>query len=671
MFAIGGTGHTAIFDPNKPVASAWSSGPDPPADPGNTLAPAGLFTVIDGAACLLPGGQVLFAGGKTKAETFSGVTSFWSNPTTFFEFDPANFDPTNPGTVPQLTHQPSNNGNDCWTCSLLLLPNAQVLYTGQQNPIGIYTPDTTESTPQDSWRPTITDFPSALIIGHAYTLTGTQLNGLSQANSYGDDRQMATNWPLVRVTDSSGNVSYLETSSFSSMGVATGSTPQTATVLVPRQTQSGFELTSGSYSLVVIANGIASAPIDVTLAKQGCFFIVDRSTISQGEVDALINLLGAPAVFDDAVYVVVEGFSAHDLGGLNAANASAPPIQPAIPNPASNMQVQFSGPVIAEDFSLPASTVQRFTFPYKFIFQDDSAFAGAPNTVDLNAGLTAAGSTVTAGSQIRLLNSPNPYILHGDQASGYPWYLSVDIRVFQMVADGTSKKFAESIPASGNPADLGSSFITNVIQNLNTHKATLGPAFDALPQLEQDATLTLAPNDGTHPVYNFALARVRFQDLNQDVNDVRLFFRMWAAQQTNATYNTNTLFRSATNPDGDLIPLFGVEGDEIMTIPFFAEKRKDATQVSMHQQTDHPNVQATIVHDPLGGRVDTYFGCWLDINQPGLPIYPARLIGGNPSNLPDGPYQNMRTAGIHTATGQERAPVPDCRDLISRAYNSQ
>jgi hypothetical protein len=53
---------------------------------------------------------------------------------------------------------------------------------------------------------------------------------------------------------------------------------------------------------------------------------------------------------------------------------------------------------------------------------------------------------VTAGAQMLLLNSPNPYILHGDQAGGYPWYLSVDIRVFQMVADGTTKKFAESNP---------------------------------------------------------------------------------------------------------------------------------------------------------------------------------------------------------------------------------
>jgi hypothetical protein len=636
MLAIGGTGHTAIFDPSAPAASAWSSGPDLPPDPGNSLAPAGLYTVIDGAACLLPGGQVLCVAGKTKALTEMGQTSYWSIPTTFFEFNPAS-----PGTISQLANQPPNNSGYCFECSLLLLPNGQVLYSNQYNQIGIYTPDFKESTPQASWRPTISNFPSTLIIGHAYTLTGTQLNGLSQANSYGDDRQMATNWPLVQVTDSSGNISYLPTSNFSSMGVATGATPQTATVFVPRQTQSGFQLTAGAYTLVVIANGIASTPRSVTLATQDCFFIVDRSTVGRGEVDAMIKLHGPPAVIDDAVYVVVEGFSADDLGGLNAGNASAPPIKPSIPDPLATFSVEFSGPVIAEDFALPSSTIQRFTFPFKFVFLNDSVFAAAPLPVTLNTSLTAAGTTVSSSARIMLLNAPNPYILHGDPAHGDQWYLSVDIRVFQMVADGTTKMFEESIPSSGNPDDLATSFITNVIHNLNNHKPKLGPAFDGLPQLEQPAELTLAPTDGTNPVYNFALARVRFQDLNQDMSNVRLFFRMWAAQQTNATYNTKTLYRSKTNLNGDLIPVFGYEADEIMSIPFFAEKRTDATQFPMTHQTDQPNFQQTITHDPKGGRVDTYFGCWLDINQPDKLIYPSRLIGGNPVNLPDGPYQNM------------------------------
>jgi hypothetical protein len=643
VLAIGGTGHTALFDPSQPPASAWSSGPDLPADPGNALAPAGLYTVIDGAACLLPGGQVLCVAGKTRSETSGGVTSYWSNPTVFFEFDPSTFNPASPGSIPQLTKQAPNSGADCWKASLLLLPNGQVLYSSEQRSIGLYQPDATELTPQASWRPTISNFPSTLIIGHSYVLTGTQLNGLSQANSYGDDRQMATNWPLVRVTDSTGQISYLHTSNFSSMGVSNAgdTTLLSATVYVPRQTQSGFQLEPGAYTLVVIANGIASAAMPVTLATQDCYVIVDRNTVGQGEVDGIINVQGSPATFSDAVYVVVEGFSANDLGGLNAGNASAPPNAPSIPNPFGNFSLQFSGPVIAEDFSLPPTAIQRFTFPYTYVFPDDTAFAGVPRLVMLTATLTAAGTTVNGSAQIQLLNTPNPYILHGDQAAGYDWYLSVDIRVFQVTADGTSRKFGQSIPPTGNPPDLAKAYITSVIANLNTDTASLEPAFDALPQGEALAELSLAPTDGTHPIYLFALARVRFQDLNQDVNDVRLFFRMWAAQQTNATYNTTTLYRSATNPDGELIPLFGVEGDEILTIPFFAEKRIDATTLAMSQQTDEPNVRATITHDPLGGRVDTFFGCWLDINQPGSLTYPPRLIGGSAAHLPDGPYQNM------------------------------
>ena len=636
VLAIGGTGHTAIFDPTQPVASAWSNGPDMPKDTGNTLAPAGLQTVIDGAACMLPGGQVLCVAGKTRAETSSGVTSYWSNPTNFFRFDPASFNPASPGTMPTLPNQPPDNSNDTWEAALLPLPNGQVLFSSQENTIDIYTPDSTENTPQNAWRPTISNFPSTLIVGHTYILTGTQLNGLSQANSYGDDRQAATNFPLVQLTDGSGNVSFLPTSNFSTMGVATGAMLQTCSVNVPLGTQ------PGSYKLEVVANGIASTSVAVTIGTQDIFFIVDRSTVGQGEVDSILNLLGSPAVFDDACYVVVEGFSAQALGGLTAANASAPPVKPNIPNPVGNFSVVFEGPVLAEDFSLPANQPQRFTFPYKFSFPDHSTFSAAPTTVTLNAKLTPGGGSpaLTASAQVMLLNTPNPYILHGDQAHGYPWYLSVDIRVFQMVADDTTKMFAEKIATSGDPVTLATTFITNVISNLNTDKAALGPAFDALPQLEQPAALTLAPTNGTNNVFNFALARVRFQDLNQDISDVRLFFRMWAAQQTNATYNPNTLYRTQINPDGDPIAVFGVEGDEIMTIPFFASPRIDATTFSMSQQKDHPN-RADIVHDPLGGLVETYYGAWLDINQPGAAIYPARLIGGNPANLPDGPYQNM------------------------------
>jgi hypothetical protein len=79
-----------------------------------------------------------------------------------------------------------------------------------------------------------------------------------------------------------------------------------------------------------------------------------------------------------------------------------------------------------------------------------------------------------------------------------------------------------------------------------------------------------------------------------------------------------------------------------MTIPFFATPRVHAeSTASMTSQTDAPNVQATISPSLLGAEVDSYFGAWLDINQPGEKLFPVRLLGGAPGTIPDGPFTGM------------------------------
>jgi hypothetical protein len=59
---------------------------------------------------------------------------------------------------------------------------------------------------------------------NVFTLTGTQLNGLSEGASFGDYEEMASNYPIIRLTDANGNVSFARTFNWSSIGVATGST---------------------------------------------------------------------------------------------------------------------------------------------------------------------------------------------------------------------------------------------------------------------------------------------------------------------------------------------------------------------------------------------------------------------------------------------------------------
>ena len=251
VIAVGGSGRTEIYtpDPDPAQPGSWSAGPHMPADPDNPLSPAGFLTALDAPAVLLPGGKVICTGGVTRKEIDDdGRESYWSGPTQFLVYDPA----SRAGTLQRLANQPRNRDGDTWQASLLLLPNGHVLYSAQLNTLGEYTPDPADLTARASWQPRISTCPANLTRGHTATITGVRFNGMSQANSYGDDRQSATNFPLIRLARGAGTVRYLPTFGFSSMGVATGSTNVTTHVKVPP------DLPTGRWNLAVIANGIAS-----------------------------------------------------------------------------------------------------------------------------------------------------------------------------------------------------------------------------------------------------------------------------------------------------------------------------------------------------------------------------------------------------------------------------
>jgi hypothetical protein len=165
----------------------------------------------------------------------------------FFEFDGATLNPVpNPASA---AAEPTYNAR------LLLLPSGQVLYANCTNTIEMYTPS---GGPQPGWRPHITEVPRHLHPGETFRLHGRQINGLSQAVAYGDDAQMATNYPLVRLFGApSVGIVFCRTFDHSTMAVATGSAVHHTHFEVPRH------LPHGDYELVVIANGIASDPVGV------------------------------------------------------------------------------------------------------------------------------------------------------------------------------------------------------------------------------------------------------------------------------------------------------------------------------------------------------------------------------------------------------------------------
>jgi hypothetical protein len=129
-----------------------------------------------------------------------------------------------------------------------MLPTGQVMWTDGSTDVELYTPD---GAPDDSWKPVITDYPASLRPARTYTLKGKQLNGLSQCSMYGDDASQATNYPLVRLTNTSSHeVFWCRTHTFSTLGVATGNVVHSCKFTVP----SGVPF--GTYTLCVVVNGI-------------------------------------------------------------------------------------------------------------------------------------------------------------------------------------------------------------------------------------------------------------------------------------------------------------------------------------------------------------------------------------------------------------------------------
>jgi len=211
-YSKSGPGHTAIYTSST---GKWAAGPNFPNGDN-----AG-----DSYAALEPSGNVLVFG-------VSGTVYEW-NGTTLTQVNGISY-----GGPP------------------LLLPTGQVMVLGYSS-VALYTPT---GQPQAGWLPTIATVSKTLTRGQTYKTSGTQFNGFGQAMSYGDESQNATNYPLVRIThNATGDVFYARTHDHSTMGVATGSVPVSTNFDVPAKME------TGASALVVVANGIASKPVTVTI----------------------------------------------------------------------------------------------------------------------------------------------------------------------------------------------------------------------------------------------------------------------------------------------------------------------------------------------------------------------------------------------------------------------
>lgn len=246
-FFIGGSGHTAYYTPSGNTSPGrWTRGPDIP----------GGLVAADAPGAMMVNGKILVAVASPPYVDGSGNPQFPS-PTSFFEFD---YTAGANGVFTQ-TGSPTGGLTDnisSYQSTMLALPSGNVLYchieqgnlfySGFGSQLYVYHPDTG---PLAAGKPTITSITQNA--NGSYHLVGTGLNGISEGASFGDDAQMNGNYPLVRVTDGTGHVFYGRTYNWSSTGVATGTKLVSTEFTVP--------VALGTYSLVVVANGIASDPV--------------------------------------------------------------------------------------------------------------------------------------------------------------------------------------------------------------------------------------------------------------------------------------------------------------------------------------------------------------------------------------------------------------------------
>lgn len=372
------------------------------------------------------------------------------------------------------------------------------------------------------------------------------------------------------------------------------------------------------------------------------FIVTNRDTFSEAEVQVTPS-------YPEAFYVIVDGFSPNQLGlpaarpnirfltsigGSNIAQIHATPASPILENPAA------------------LSTPQRVMFPFNVDFANTAPFNAETRVIFVES--TIVGMTDVA--PMRLLEQPNPYILDGPIS-----WLSTDVRVFQLrpgqVLNGSNVVLGDP---SVDP-DAPYRYIRELLAELRSAGNAPAVAFEALPTGAQASELELSRTVGGERVFNYAVAKVRYRSNTQDAVDVRVFFRSFNTMVSDLSYTGTPGVQYVENyrrTPGGTIPLLGLNnqwsgaGNQIVSIPYFAQARVDSNTSSMAGQIDDTNKRS--LAQAGAQEALQYFGCWLDFNQT-TPQFPMSVPHNN-----NGPFSN-RVSIVELVRGIHQCLVAEIR----------
>jgi Zinc carboxypeptidase len=401
-----------------------------------------------------------------------------------------------------------------------------------------------------------------------------------------------------------------------------------------------------------IIKDVSSGLIGLGLEALGVdsYIVTNRDTFSSYEVETT-------HAYPESFYVIYDGLAPTSLGvpGATPTIQFLDSIGGAVISSISGMVTN----VDLENAGAPG-TPQRVSFTVEVDFADTSAFTSETRSVYVQASLAGLKDVAL----VELVKQPNPYMVDGATS-----WLSTDVRVFKLQP---GQKVNGSNVTLGDPNTNGNapiSFIQGLLSELRGYGNSTAPPFENISQDEQASQLELSRTVSGQRVLNFAVAKVRYRAQTQDAADVRVFFRTFNTMVSDLSYTTNALadVQNYRRTAAGTIPLLGLNkffsgaGNQITSIPYFAEPRINSAAQSMTAQSDNWN-KATLLHNGSNEGLQ-YFGCWLDFNQTD-PQFPVQVPGGS-----DGPFSArlpivQLVRGIHQCLVAEVRFQPGATDPI-------
>lgn len=632
-------------------------------------------------AILLPDGKVLIIGGQDeyKWNPHTWDSTLQEHPQEEAEiYDPSvPFDPANPSAA--FTPVASMHAPRTYHSTAVLLPDGSVLVAGGSDR---HENDRTPPRPTDEKHMEIYEPPyfhqGQRPIIDAITETGGPADQIHYGGEFTIQYQVEAGATIDSVVLMRPCASTHHTNT-EQRHVPLSFAPSGANTLEVQVLPDATVAPPGYYMVFIVdSNGRPCTRASfLRLSNEHCTVVPDRSHFSIDEVEAAA--VAGVSEISPSFYLLIDGYSPAQLG---ITTTTPTPAQVAAFAPTFSFTdpgggtvgnlAAFATQMLLEVGGASLDIPQRVTFEYGTRFTGTGMFpavGASPESRVVQMSVNVQGHGCT--NNITLFRQPNPYMLDGPTS-----WLSADLRVFAL-RPGENQSGRTLDTTAPDPLVYLSQFVTAC----DSAAQSLMHPFDQITTNQQASRLYLSTLREGEPVFNFAIARVRYRSLATSAPDVRVFFRLFTTAVTSMAYAVETYPRNAA----ETLPTLGQSATDVLSIPCFGVSRD-----SVETTGDTVNTK-TVPFDGTGNEVHRYFGVWLDFNQttprytdPGDGVFKSvqDLIRGRhqclvaeirfgPDSIPLGvsPADNDNLAQRNLAIVESDNPGPTDSHLVQHTFD--